>query len=148
MKASEKAVELFKKGYNCSQAVLGAFAEEIGLSPEIALRISVPFGGGIGRMREVCGACSGMLMAIGMTDGYSTPETGYIKAEHYELVRKLCAEFKEKNGSIICREILKTDEVGGTPSARTESYYKERPCIRCVRTAAEILENHLNMKVL
>lgn len=144
MKKSEKAVELFECGYNCAQAVFGAFAEDVGVSQEMALKLSAPFGGGIGRLREVCGACSGMLMALGMTDGYSEPETGDIKAEHYKLVRKLCEEFKEQNGSLLCREILKTEEVGGTPSARTESFYKERPCVRCVRTAAEILEKHID----
>lgn len=144
MKKSEKAVELFECGYNCAQAVFGAFAEDVGVSQEMALKLSAPFGGGIGRLREICGACSGMLMALGMTDGYSEPETGDIKAEHYKLVRKLCEEFKEQNGSLLCREILKTEEVGGTPSARTESFYKERPCVRCVRTAAEILEKHID----
>lgn len=144
MKRSEKAVELFESGYNCAQSVFGAFAEDIGVQPDIALKMSAPFGGGIGRLREVCGACSGMLMVLGTVEGYSTPETGDTKARHYALVRELCSRFKDENGSLLCREILKTDEVGGTPEARTDKYYKERPCVRCVRTAAEIIEQHLN----
>ena len=144
MKFSEKAVELFLEGYNCSQAVFGAFAESLGMAEDLALKMSAPFGGGIGRQREVCGAVSGMLMALGITDGYDTPETGDKKAEHYKLVRELCAQFTEINGSIICREILKDSEIGGTPAVRDEKYYKERPCVRCVRTAAEILENYFD----
>lgn len=143
MKNSQKAVELFESGYNCAQAVLGAFAEDIGISTEQALKLSSAFGGGVGRQREICGACSGMLMAFGTLYGYATAETGEIKAKLYEDTRALCEKFREANGSIICREILKTEESGGTPSARTKQYYKERPCVRCVRTAAEILEEYI-----
>jgi C_GCAxxG_C_C family probable redox protein len=146
MKKSEKAVELFLKGYNCSQAVFGAFAEELGVSKSQALKIAAPFGGGFGRMREVCGAVSGMLMALGTVEGYDTPETGDIKAEHYKTVRELASKFEEINGSIICREILKSEEIGGTPAVRDEKYYKERPCVRCVRTASEILEEYFESK--
>lgn len=143
MKNSQKAVELFEGGYNCAQAVLGAFAENIGLTAEQALKISSAFGGGVGRQREICGACSGMLMAYGMLYGYDTAETGDKKAELYENTRALCARFAEINGSIICRDILKDAVIGGTPAARTQQYYKERPCTRCVRTAAEILEEYI-----
>ena len=143
MTHSEKAVELFNQGYNCSQAVFGAFAEDVGLPEDVALKISTPFGGGVGRMREICGACSGMLMALGMREGYATPETGPAKAAHYETVRQLLAAFADENGSFICREILKTAETGGTPAPRTAAYYHERPCVRCVRTAAEILDRYL-----
>lgn len=144
MKNSEKAVELFYEGYNCSQAVFGAFAEQLGLPQDMVMKIASSFGGGIGRLREVCGACSGMLMAAGMLYGYSTPETGDIKKEHYALVRELCDEFKKENGSIICHEILGAQaEIGGTPEARTESFYKKRPCVKCIRSAAEILERYI-----
>ncbi len=146
MKNSEKAVSLFHDGYNCAQVVFGAFAEQVGIDQAKALKLAAPFGGGIGRQREVCGACSGMLMAFGMLYGYETPETGSIKMEHYEQTRLLCDKFKDINGSIICREILKTTEVGGAPEPRTDKYYKERPCDRCVRTAAEILEEYINDK--
>ena len=143
IKNSEKAVKLFTGGYNCAQAVFGAFAEEIGFDKNTALKIAAPFGGGFGRQREVCGAVSGMLMVFGYLCGYETPETGDIKMHHYEQTRELCDAFKEQNGSIICKEILKTNEVGGVPSPRTEEYYKERPCDRCVRTASEILEEYI-----
>ena len=143
MKNSEKAVKLFTDGYNCAQAVFGAFAVDIGFDEATALKIAAPFGGGFGRQREVCGAVSGMLMAFGYLHGYATPETGDIKMEHYEQTRALCDAFKEKNGSIICRDILKTAEVGGVPSLRTPEYYQERPCDRCVRTASEILEEYI-----
>ena len=143
MKNSEKAVKLFCDGYNCAQAVFGAFAEVLGFDEQTALKIAAPFGGGFGRQREVCGAVSGMLMAFGLLCGYETPETGEIKMQHYEQTRALCDAFKEQNGSIICREILKDAEVGGTPSPRTPEYYKERPCDRCVRTASEILEEYI-----
>ena len=143
MKNSEKAVKLFTDGYNCAQAVFGALAVDIGFDEATALKIAAPFGGGFGRQREVCGAVSGMLMAFGYLHGYATPETGDIKMEHYEQTRALCDAFKEKNGSIICRDILKTAEVGGVPSPRTPEYYQERPCDRCVRTASEILEEYI-----
>lgn len=143
MKKSEIAVNLFTEGYNCAQAVFGAFAEEIGFDKATALKIAAPFGGGFGRQREVCGAISGMLMAFGYIYGYETPETGDIKMQHYEQTRELCNKFKDINGSIICREILKTSEVGGAPSPRTQEYYNERPCDRCVRVASEILEEFI-----
>lgn len=143
MKNSEKAVMFFTDGYNCAQAVFGAFAKDLGFDETTALKIAAPFGGGFGRQREVCGAVSGMLMAFGYLYGYVTPETSEVKMKHYEQTRALCDVFKEQNGSIVCREILKTAEVGGTPEARTEKYYKERPCVRCVRTASEILEEYI-----
>ena len=140
------AVKLFCDGYNCAQAVLGAFAEDVGLAESPALKMTAPFGGGVGRQREICGAVSGMLMAFGLLYGYDTPETGEVKMQHYEQTRALCDAFQEQNGSIICREILKTNEVGGAPAARTEQYYHERPCVRCVRTASEILEKYIENK--
>ena len=146
MKNSEKAIELFTEGFNCAQAVLGAFAEDIGLDKSMTLKMAAPFGGGIGRQREVCGAVSGMLMAFGFLYGYDTPETGEIKMQHYEQTRDLCDKFAEINGSIICRDILKTKEKGGAPEARTQQYYHERPCVRCVRTASEILEEYIESK--
>ena len=143
MKNSEKAVKLFCDGYNCAQAVFGAFADDLGFDEKTALKIAAPFGGGFGRQREVCGAVSGMLMAFGYLYGYENAETGEIKMQHYEQTRALCDAFKKQNGSIICREILKDAEVGGTPEKRTQQYYSERPCVRCVRTASEILEEYI-----
>lgn len=143
---SEKARELFKQGYNCSQAVLGAFCEELGLDFETAMKISSSFGGGMGRMREVCGAVSGMFMAAGLKYGFSTTENPNAKGEIYKRIQELAQKFKDENGSIICRELLQGIEysTNPTPSARTESYYKKRPCIELIGQAAEILEKYIS----
>lgn len=138
---SEKAKELFKNGYNCSQAVLGVFCEELGLDFETAIKISSSFGGGMGRMREVCGTVSGMFMAAGLA--FSKKDN---KAEQYKIVQELAKRFKAKNGSIICRELLEGIESSTSPipSERTESYYKKRPCVELVGDAVEIFEQYLN----
>ena len=144
MKNSEKAVKLFTEGYNCAQAVFAAFAEDIGFDKDIALKIAAPFGGGFGRQREVCGAVSGMLMVFGYLYGYETPETGEIKMKHYEQTREMCDKFKEINGSYICRELMNLPEGSSTPEpeARTESYYKKRPCAELVGIACDILDKY------
>jgi len=145
MDHGQKAEALFKEGYNCAQAVLGAYCEELGLPLDTAMKLSSSFGGGMGRMREVCGACSGMFMVAGLLYGYSNPETGAPKMELYERIRELAARFKKENGSIICRELLEGVPVtsGGTPEARTDAYYKKRPCGDYVRCAATILEEYI-----
>ena len=141
---TEKAKELFKQGYNCSQAVFGVFCEELGLDFETAMKISSSFGGGMGRMREVCGTVSGMFMAAGLAC-YNSDGNGGNKAEQYKIVQELAKRFKEKNGSIICRELLEGIEssTSPTPSERTENYYKKRPCIELVGDSVEILEQYL-----
>lgn len=144
MDHATKAAALFCDGYNCAQAVLGAYAEELGLPRETAMKLSSSFGGGMGRMREVCGACSGMFMAAGLLYGYDTPETGAEKMVLYERIRELADRFKAENGSIICRELLEGAQVGGAPEARTAAYYKKRPCVEYVKTAAAILEQYIN----
>ena len=148
MDKKEKAMTLFKEGYNCSQAVFGAFAEELGLDFETAVKISSSFGGGMGRMREVCGAVSGMFMAAGIKWGYSSPTDNHAKTNHYKLIQDLAAEFKKKNGSIVCRELLGLEgkDNNYVPSARTDEYYKKRPCIELVGEAAEILEEYSERK--
>ena len=141
---AEKAKELFKKGYNCSQSVLGVFCEELGLDFDTAMKISCPLGGGMGRMREVCGAVSGMFMASGLY--YSTSDGSVEnKTEQYKIVQELAKRFKDKNGSIICRELLEGIEnsTAPIPSERTENYYKKRPCIDLVADAVEILEQFI-----
>lgn len=143
MDHATNAKALFCDGYNCAQAVLGAFCEELGLPLETAMKLSSSFGGGMGRMREVCGACSGMFMVAGLVYGYATPETGAAKKELYEHVRALADCFREENGSIICRELLEGVTVGGTPEARTETYYQKRPCGDYVASAAAIVERYL-----
>ena len=144
MNIADRAEALFMEGYNCSQAVFGAIAEEYGMDFETAMKISSSLGGGMGRLREVCGACSGAFLGAGLAKGYSTPEKGSVKADHYALIREMADEFKAVHGSIVCREILgKNAEIGGTPEARTSEYYAKRPCVRCIRTAAEIFERKI-----
>ena len=142
MKHSEKALELFVKGYNCSQAVFAAFCDVTGMTEEEALKLSSPFGAGMGRMREVCGAVSGMLMVAGILWGFSDTDPKS-KKEHYELIQQMAKKFKEKNhNSVICRELLaniKTD-TSPTPDTRSEQYYKVRPCAKFVTDAADILD--------
>lgn len=141
---SDKAKELFKQGYNCSQSVLGVFCEELGLDFETAMKISCPFGGGMGRMREVCGTVSGMFMVAGLACSCADSSKEN-KANQYKIVQELAQIFKEKNGSIICRELLAGVESSTSPipSERTEKYYKKRPCVELVADVVEILEENL-----
>ncbi len=137
----EKAVELFKKGYNCSQSVVAAFADMYGFTEEQALKMSASFGGGIGRMRETCGAACGMFMLAGLEKGSVEATDREGKAANYALVQQLAAEFKKRNGALKCAELLglsKTEPVVSTPEARTETYYKKRPCVKMVEEAARI----------
>lgn len=138
-KYSERAVELFKEGKNCSQAVFAAFAPELGLSEEMALRVSLGLGGGVGRMREVCGTISGSAMVVGM----KYPELS--KAEAYALVREISDEFRKVNPSIVCKELLGLvkPEESSVPEARTAEYYKKRPCVQLVEDAALAVEKVL-----
>lgn len=138
---SERAMELFKEGYNCSQAVVGAFAQTLGLDFETAMKISSSFGGGMGRMREVCGAVSGMFMVAGLKFGYSDPEDRTAKTEHYKLIQQLAEQFKKDNPSIICRELLGIGQKkeSHVPQERTQQYYQKRPCVKLVGEAAEII---------
>lgn len=141
----EKAEQLFKKGYNCSQSVLLAFSDLTGLEEKTAAMLSSSFGGGLGRMREVCGAVSGASMVLGLLRGYSDPEDYSAKKAHYELIQEFANRFKAQNGSIICRELLSgtSSEEGNIPEKRTEEYYKKRPCPALVRQAADILDEML-----
>jgi len=144
MTHADRAEQLFTQGYNCAQAVFGAFSEDVRLPLDIMMKLSSSFGGGMGRLREVCGACSGLFMAAGLLYGYAGPEEGAVKSEHYARIRELAAQFEAVHGSIVCREILgRRAEVGGSPEKRTEEYYAVRPCVRCVRSAAEILEAYM-----
>ncbi len=141
---SERAKELFKSGYNCSQAVLGVFCEELGLDFETAMKLASSFGAGMGRMREVCGTVSGMFMAAGLAFA-SASDSPVEKGEHYKRIQELAKRFKDKNGSIICRELLQGIEssTNPIPSARSESYYKKRPCVELVGDSVEIFEEFL-----
>ena len=138
------AADLFLNGHNCAQAVLVAFSDITGLDPKTAAKLSSSFGGGIGRLREVCGAVSGMVMVAGILYGYDNPgENDTMKKAHYQLVQELCAKFQETTGSIVCREILKNPPSDPNPSPRTAEYYKTRPCSRMVMTAARILDEYI-----
>ena len=143
MDRAEYAAKLFYDGYNCAQALTVAFRDVTGLEESFSAKMASSFGGGMGRMREVCGAVSGMLMVAGIVYGYDSTSDEESKKAHYELVQHLAGQFREQVGSIICREILKNPPSDPTPSARTEEYYATRPCCRMVYTAAKILEEYL-----
>ena len=139
-----KAAELFLSGSNCAQAVVVAFCDVTGLSPEFSAKMASSFGGGMGRLREVCGAVSGMLMVAGLLYGYEDPgEDDVNKKAHYQLVQELAGKFREQAGSIVCREILKNPPSDPNPTPRTEEFYKKRPCARMVILAAEILDDYI-----
>ena len=139
MDYEEKARALFREGYNCSQAVVGAFSEELGMNPALAMRLVSGFGGGMGRMREVCGAVSGILFLLNMKYGYNDPKDQQAKKDLYRKVQAAGAAFAEANGSLICRELLQGQAgQGGDPEPRSEGYYKKRPCVELVGCAAGI----------
>ena len=146
MKYEEKAAELFLQGYNCSQAVFGAFCDKTGLDERTALRMSSSLGGGVGRMREVCGAVTGMALVAGCLYGYSDPKDQEAKAQHYRRVQEMAEEFKAQYGSVVCRELLGLAQQGAsapTPSERTPEYYRKRSCLDCVKSAAAIMEKYI-----
>ena len=165
MDRGDLAKGYFLKGYNCSQSVVLAFADRMGLDEHTAAKLASSFGGGMGRMREVCGTFSGMLMVLGMLHGYDAAaetETANKKL-HYERVQALAERFRNEFGSIICRELLsgKAKEAlsdktnadreqiaamlsdSAVPTPRTEAYYKKRPCPEIVETGTRILEQFL-----
>ena len=144
MDHSYLAADLFLSGSNCAQAVLLAFSDVTGMDHQTAAKFSSSFGGGMGRLREVCGAVSGMLMVAGLLYGYEDPGEGDCnKKEHYQRVQYLAGKFREEVGSIVCREILKNPPTDPNPSPRTAEYYKTRPCTRMVMTAARILDEYI-----
>lgn len=140
-------MELFKKGYNCSQAVVAAFADIYGLDENLALRISSSFGGGLGRMRMTCGAVSGMAILAGLENGSAIAGDNAGKGKNYELVQELANRFKSHTGSIICAEMLGLKPMAptsATPAERTAEYYRKRPCVELVGLACRIYAEHLN----
>ena len=143
MDHSMQAAELFVGGYNCAQAIMVAFCDVTGLEKDMAARMSSSFGGGMGRMREVCGAVSGMLLVAGILYGYDTPGDDESKLSHYQLVQALSGQFREQVGSIVCREILKDPPSDPNPTPRTEEFYKTRPCARMVLLAGQILDEYI-----
>ena len=145
-KYSEKAGKLFREGYNCAQSVFCAFADDLGIDFETALKLSSSFGGGMGRLREVCGAVSAMFMIAGLKYGYTTPNNDEIKGEHYARIQELAKRFKEKHGTIICRELLGLDikQDDPIPSKRTEQYYKDRPCEGIIQDEEKIISKYIS----
>lgn len=154
---AQRAQELFKQGYNCSQAVFAACADIYGINDEaLALRLAASFGGGMGRMRMVCGAASGMFMLAGLHNGSATPHDNTGKMANYELVQTLAGHFKNQYGSLICAELLglaprgtmmaylPADMLQAQPAERTDEYYQKRPCSEMVAEAVRIYLRHTN----
>jgi C_GCAxxG_C_C family probable redox protein len=145
----ERAKELFHQGFNCSQSVFAACADLYGIEDEeFALRLSASFGGGIGRMRQTCGAACGMFLLAGLENGSATAHDAEGKQQNYALVQNLAAKFKDENGSLICAELLgiAPKPQDPTPEARTEAYYQKRPCADMVASAVRIFLEHLEQK--
>ena len=146
MTRKEAAMQYFKEGYNCAQSVMLAFMDLLPGDQKTLVSLASAFGGGMGRLREVCGAVTGMFMVTGILYGYDGPETGKPKAELYGRVQELAKEFEKKHGSLLCRDLLglnvKHDEA--TPEKRTGEYYKVRPCERIISDAAEMLERYIS----
>ncbi len=136
----------FKQGYNCAQAVAVTFADKLNMDNDTIAKMLSGFGGGFGRMREVCGAVSGMVFVLSALEGQFDPSDSNGKMETYKKVQNLMNEFKAKNGTYICRELLSLPEGNSEPipEKRTETYYKKRPCASLVGDACEILENYFN----
>ena len=147
----EKAVALFKEGFNCSQSVVAAFADQYGFTHEQALRMSASFGGGIGRMRETCGAACGLFMLAGLETGAVEGADRDGKARNYAVVQELAEEFKRRNGALKCADLLglsKQEPVVSTPEARTAQYYAKRPCVKMVEETARIWCEYLEKSSL
>lgn len=139
-----KAEELFVEGYNCAQAVALAFSDKTGLDKETTLKLASSFGGGFGRLREVCGAVSGMCMVAGLLYGYDDISDKDAKMNHYALVQELARQFSDVSGSIVCREILgRKGHESPIPEERTKEYYKTRPCAKMVGLAAKIMQEYI-----
>ena len=139
----KRAKELFEDGYNCTQSVFCAFCEDFGIDFETGLKLSSSFGGGMGKLREVCGAVSAMFMIAGLKYGYTSNNDDEAKAAHYKRIQNLAEKFKEKYGTIICRELLGLDSDGYIPAKRTQEYYKTRPCGDIVAYAAKIISDEI-----
>lgn len=143
---AERARQLFESGYNCAQSVFLAFSDVTGLDAELAATFAAPFGGGMGRLREVCGTVSGMSMVAGFIYPNSRPNDTASKKRTYAAVQDMAERFRAENGSIVCRELLglaqRKDDP--TPSERTPEYYRRRPCSEYVAIAAGIVASKIN----
>ena len=139
------AEQLFLKGYNCAQAVFMAFCDVTGMDEKTALQLSSSFGGGMGKLREVCGAVSGMFMVAGVLYGYDAPKDAQAKNTHYARIQELADAFQKENGSIVCRELLGLSVKKEAPIAaeRTQEYYRKRPCVELVKCAARVMDAYI-----
>lgn len=141
----KQAVATFEEGYTCAQSVFSTYADLFGMDRQTALKLSSPMGGGIGRMREVCGAVSAMALLAGLKEGNTDPANEDGKEKIYLLTRQMADRFKEQFDTIVCRELLGLEgmEESAKPSVRTQQYYEERPCLKLIAAAAEIIEEML-----
>lgn len=142
---ADEAERLFRQGYSCSSSVFAAFADVVGMTTEQAAKVACPFGAGVAGMREVCGAVSGMTMVAGYLLECPDPSNQAFKKAMYDEVKALCQAFEEAEGSLICRELLglKKGETLTEPAARTEEYYRSRPCLRICRRAAQLVDERM-----
>lgn len=145
MTRGETAARNFCDGYNCAQSLVLAFSDRLGEQRETLARVASTFGGGMGRLREVCGAVSGMFMVLGLLSGSAEVPRQEEKTALYAAVQTLAARFREKNGTILCRELLRNIETtsGGVPEVRSAAYYSGRPCAAIIASAADLLEAYL-----
>lgn len=143
MNHAEKAAELFVGGYNCAQAVAVAFCDVTGLDEQLSAKIASGFGGGVGGLREVCGAFSGAAMVLSHLYGYNDPKDDAGKKAVYEHVQTLAEKFRQLNNSIICRELLANMPVDPNPTPKAAAYYAKRPCARMVMVAADLLDEFI-----
>ena len=145
---AELAVDLFEQGYNCAQSVVGAWLDQTEMDSDQAMRLASSFGGGMGRLREVCGALTGSFMIAGLLRGYSEPGDDEEKGRHYALIQEIAGEFEQKYKTILCRDLLELDvkHDSPNPAARTAEYYAERPCARFIYDAVVYLDQALQSK--
>lgn len=144
---AQKAQDLFKQGFNCSQAVFASCADIYGIHDEqLALRLAASFGGGTGRMRMTCGAANGMFLLAGLHNGSATPHDSEGKMANYAFVQQLAREFKAKYGSLVCAELLglAPKPQDPRPAERTQQYYEKRPCVEMIAEAVRIYLNAIN----
>ena len=144
MTKREQAQDFFRRGYNCSQSVFATFCKDFGIDFETGLKLSSSFGGGMGGLRQVCGAVTAMFMIAGLKYGYIDDKDINLKNQHYKLIQNLAKQFSDNFGSIICKELLLSNanikKDVSMPEKRTPEYYKVRPCERFVIYATELTE--------
>lgn len=144
MQHSKVAGDLFLEGYNCAQAVFMAFADVTGYDKETAAKLASSLGGGVGGLREVCGAVSGAAMAAGALWGYASPTDAAAKQQHYARIQQLATKFTNTYQTVICRDLMTAVKTAPivTPLREAEAYEK-RPCLRYVEEMARLLDEEI-----